>query len=172
MTSTYRKINSWLDKMLNSRANGILLSSESSDSFEAIQDYLETIEHPVQTNAIYYRAFADDNLDELLATLEEELRLKLGFASSQSCSTLSEVIALAELKTVVIDQSHLYAKEMIDGLCEWLFENQVNLVFVASKTEVYASDFLNHPILSQWETFVACADLPITLASGCSNLVV
>ena len=170
MRNTPQKVNSWLNRMFDSRANGIITDSKDLNSFDAIQDFLEAKEHPSLTSAIYYQAFANEDLDELLLTLEEELMLKLGSVASRSCSSTAELIALAGLKMVIFDRSYFFSQTVLDGLYQWLKEHRVNLILVASQTEIYDSEIFNHPTIAQWEQFNNCADLPGAIASGCSNI--
>jgi len=136
MISTYLEINSWLNTQFSNRKNGVFFDSDDLKSFQLIQDFIETKEHPTKTPAIYYQAFADENLDEFLNTLEEELRSKLGYLRSQSCSNMAEVIAASELRTIFIDRSYLWAREMIDGLSMWLAEHQVGLILIISQAKI------------------------------------
>ena len=165
MKSTARKISAWLNKKFDSRENGIFLDTCDFGSFEQILNFIEAKDRPVKTPAIYYQAFADENLAEFLDILEEELRSKLGYNRSESCPTMRELIATAELKTVVIDLSYLYTLETIDKLWKWLKEYQVGLILICSQANVRASQIPNHPVISQWEQFVASANLPRALSN-------
>ena len=165
MRSTTEEISAWLNRKFDSRENGILLDTYDLGSFEQIQDFLEAKDHPVKTPAIYYQAFADENSGELIDSLEEELKSKLGYDQAKSCTTMEELIATAELKTVVIDQSYLYSWETIYGLWKWLKEYQVGLILVCSQTKIQDSQILNYPVISQWEQFIASADLSCALPS-------
>ena len=159
MKSSRSDINSWLNTKFDNHENGIFLDNSDLESFEPIQDFLETKEQTVKTPVIYYQAIADENLEEFISTLEDELRSKLGCYRSQSCPTTAEAIAAAGLKTIIIDRSHLCAGEMINGLWKWLAEYQVGLILVVSQAKIQESPILSHPVISHWERFTASGNL-------------
>jgi len=170
MKNTSKEVYSWLNKKIDSRENGVFLDTNDFDSFDLIQNVLELKDHPYKTPAIYYQAFADEQLPDLISTIEEELKGKLGYRRTSSCSTMYELIALSELRTVVIDSSYLYSLKIIDGLWKWLSEYQIGLILVGSQAKMQGSPILNHPVISQWERFAVDSDLIGILISGYSNL--
>ena len=170
MSDTSQAAYNWLNKTFESRENGIFVDSKELASFEAIQNFIAAHDCPKKTPVIYYQAFADEDLNEFLETLEEELRLKLGYGASESCVTMSEVIKCAELQAVAIDRSHLYSAEMLERLSQWLASNQISLILIISQAELDDSAIVKHPVISQWERFFPHRNLPFTLVSKSLNL--
>lgn len=166
MGSTSQEVYSWLNQKFNNSENGVFIDTNDFDSFDLIQDFLELKDHQYKTPAIYYQAFPDEHLPNFILTLEEELRGKLGYYRSNSCSTMSELISLAELKTVIIDRSYLYTWEMIDELWKWLAKYQVGVILISSQATTHGSPILNHPVISRWERFIADSNLVCTLVSN------
>lgn len=170
MRHTSKEIYSWLDRKIDRGENGVFLDTDDFDSFSLIQDVLELKDRPYKTPAIYYQAFTDEQLPDLISTIEEELKGKLGYRRTNLCSTTTELIALSELKTVIIDRSYLYTWKMIDGLQKWLSDYQISLILVSSQANIQGSPILNHPIISQWERFAVDNNLISTLISSYSNI--
>ncbi len=144
----------WLQNKLVNHENGIFFDDPGCSCFNFIQDFLEANEHFVKTPVIYYEAFPNETAGELIGTLREEITAKLGNSDLYLRKSLSEIIAAAELKMVIIDQSYLYPLNTLEDLLEQLTPCNVCLILVSSYDKMQNNRILNHPIISQWERFV------------------
>ena len=143
----------WLQNKLINHESGIIFDDPDCTCFNFIQDFLEDNNHYYKTPVIYYEAFPDEKAEELIATLSEEITAKLGNPELYLHKPLSEIIAAAELKMVIIDQSYLYPLSTVNGLLEQLIPCNVCLLLVGSEDKMQNAQILSHPIISQWERF-------------------
>ena len=67
---TMEKTWNWLKSKLIEKKNGIILEKNDSDSFESVQDFIESTEHNFYTSVIYYQAFPEENAVDFLNTLK------------------------------------------------------------------------------------------------------
>ena len=144
----------WLQNKLINHENGVILDNSDCTCFNFIQDFLEANNHFFKTPVIYYEAFPDEKAEELIDTLREEIAGKLGNTELYLHQPLSEIVAAAELKMVIIDQSYLYPLNTLDDLLEQLIPCNVCLLLVGSDDKMQNGQILSHPIISQWERFV------------------
>ncbi len=144
----------WLQNKLINQESGIIFDDPGCSCFNFIQDFLEANNHFFKTPVIYYEAFPDEKAEELIATLREEITAKLGNPELYLHQPLSEIIATAELKMVIIDQSYLYPLSTLDDLLEQLIPCNVCLLLVGSYDKMQNDQILSHPIISQWERFI------------------
>ena len=144
----------WLQNKLINHESGIIFDNPDCSCFNFIQDFVESNHHSFKTPVIYYEAFPDEKAEELIDTLREEITAKLGNPQLYLHKPLSEVVAAAELKMVIIDQSYLYPLNTLEDLLEQLISCNVCLLLVGSDNKMRNSGILSHPIISQWERFI------------------
>ena len=150
----------WLQNKLINHESGIIFDDPDCSCFNFIQDFLEANNHFLKTPVIYYEAFPDEKAEELIVTLREEITAKLGNPELYLHKPLSEIVAAAELKMVIIDQSYLYPLSTLDDLLEQLIPCNICLLLVSSEDKMPNDQILSHPIISQWERFVVDNECP------------
>ena len=146
-------ISVWLENKLVNHENGIVVDNPDSCSFESIQNFLETYDHPLKTTAIYYQAFPGESTVEFLNTLSYELTSKLGNPRLNSSNSLAEIIGAAGLKMIIIDRSHLHPLNTLNDLLHQFAECNVCLILVGSASKIATTQILSHPTIKQWDKF-------------------
>lgn len=157
MQEKSQEVASWLESKFFNQENGIIFDYQELRSFNLIQDFIETKDHPFKTPVIYYDAFPQETAEEFIDILYEELSSKLANRKFSSNLTLAEMIANAGLKMIVIDQSYLHVWETTETILKLATENKISLILVGSKAKMKYSQLLSNPTIGQWEQFDAYA---------------
>jgi hypothetical protein len=143
----------WLKTKLIKQENGILLNDNCSCCFEAIQNFIASVDHPLKTPAIYYEAFPEESAAQFLNTLNEELASKLGYPQLESNQSLCKTIEMAALKMVIIDQSYLHPLDTLEKIINFLASCHVCLILVGCREKLEIAQILTNPLIFQWEQF-------------------
>lgn len=146
----------WLKTKLIKRDNAILIDDPCTCSFEAIQNFIASVDHPLKTPVIYYEAFPEESAAEFFKTLSEELASKLGSPELNSHQPLEQIIKVAALKMVIIDQSYLHPLDTLENIIDFFTSCYVCLILVGSSEKLKIAQILSHPVVSQWEQFTVC----------------
>ncbi len=146
----------WLKTKLIKRENAILLDDHCSCSFEVIQNFIASVDQPLKTPVIYYKAFPEESAVQFFKTLSEELASKLGFPELNSHQSLCQIIEVAALKMVIIDQSYLHPLDTLENIIDFFGSCYVCLILVGSHEKLKIAQILSHPVVSQWEQFTVC----------------
>jgi hypothetical protein len=148
------KIGDWLENRLINQEHGIILDDADLSSFDPIQDFIEANDHLLKTPIIYYNAVAEERAAEFFRTLQEELISKLGSHKLKLDLTLTEAIAMAGLKMIILDQSYLHPEKTIHELLTFSLEQQVVLILVGAEGKMNSSPIVSHPAISRWHRLV------------------
>jgi hypothetical protein len=146
----------WLKTKLIKRENAILLDENCFCSFEVIQNFIASVDHPLKTPVIYYEAFPEESAAQFFKTLSEELTSKLGSPELNFHQSLDQIIEVAALKMVIIDQSYLHPLDTLEKLLDFFASCYVCLILVGSREKLKIAQILTHPVVSQWEQFTVC----------------
>lgn len=152
MTNSDKKISAinWLQNKLINRENSIIFDHSGFRCFNLIQNFVEANDHPFKTPAIYYKAFPQESAAEFTQTLLREIAAKLYDPTLHSRKSLPEIVAAAQLKMVIIDQSHLYPLDTLDDLLENFAKCNVCLLLIGTYHQLKIAQILSHPVVSQW----------------------
>lgn len=144
---------SWLKNKLDNHENGVIINNADLDSFHSIHDFLEILEHPSKTFAIYYQAFSGESSEEFLATLKEELTSKLAMPQLSSANSLSEIVIATKLRMIILDQSDLCSLDTLNELLYEFAKSDIRLILAGSYHKLKTARILSHPTIKQWEQF-------------------
>ena len=146
----------WLQTKLNNGENGIIYNDSCPDCFDSIQNFIESVDHNSKTPAIYYQAFPEENAAQFLNTLGKELCSKLGICGLNSNQSLLQIIETAELKMVIIDQSHLHPLDTLQNLLDFFARCNVALILVGSRSKMEIAQIHYLSAVADWEQFTSC----------------
>lgn len=153
---TMEKTWNWLKSKLIEKKNGIILEKNDSDSFESVQDFIESTEHNFYTSVIYYQAFPQENAVDFLNTLKSELTAKLNLPEFESSERLGEIIKAAKLQMIIIDRCYLHPLDALQSLIDFFSIHQVAVILVGSQSKMAIAKVLDLPTVSQWDKLVVC----------------
>jgi len=144
----------WLKNKLIKRENGIILDKSDSDSFDAIQNFINNKDRPFQTPVIYYEAFPEESAVDFLQTLKVELTSKLNKPELESLEMLGQIIEAAELQMIIIDRCYLQPLDTLKHLLKLFDSYNVAIILVGSQAKMAIAQILNLPTVSQWDKLV------------------
>ena len=145
----------WLEaKMVNGNC-GILLECPNINSFDIIQDFIESYECDFQTPVIYYQAFAEESALQFMDTLGEELAAKLGNPQLKKAKSFLDIIEDSGLKMIIIDDCHLHPQATLDQLLKVFADCNVAVILVGKQENIAPSQILDRPTIRHWDRFQA-----------------
>lgn len=151
---TKQQIFDWLTHKHLEGKNGIIFDCAQFSSFDLIQDFIETYDHPFQTPIIYYQAFPEESAIQFLNTLGAELISKLGISESTQSTSLAEIVRRAELKTIIIDRCHLHPLDTLTNLLEVFASFQVSVILVGAKSKIEVAQILKLEAVADWDRLI------------------
>lgn len=148
---TNKLISKWLKDKLNNHENGVILENNNMLAFEAVQDFIESIDCTFKTPVIYFEAFPEESLASFFATLYEELASKLSHLKNDQQQSLVEVIQSTSLKMVIIDKSHLQPIDTFNSMIDFFARCNVVVIIISTEEKTKISGLVDHEHIVQWE---------------------
>lgn len=156
MTKLSKKaaIKNWLNNRFDDRQNGVIFTESELNYFEIIQDFLEDKDLLLQTPAIYYEAFPEENASAFLNVLTQELTAKFGSDKFNSSMSLAEITATVGLKMVIIDRSYLQPLDALYDILNQLTMCNVGTILIGSHRKLKIAQILECLALEGWEKLI------------------
>ena len=88
--------------------------------------------------------------------MRDKLASKLGNIEFKSNQSLLNIVKVAALKMVIIDQSHFHPLNTINHLLDFFGYCNISLILVSSRNKLEIAQVLSHPAISQWKQFTVC----------------
>jgi len=141
---------SWLERKLTHHENGVIFEDHNIFVFDAVQDFIESINCTFKTPIIYFEAFPEENSANFFSTLYDELTSKLSDLQNDNQQSLVEVIQSASLKMIIIDKCHLQPINTLNSMIEFFARCNVAVILISTEEKIKISGLIEHKHISQW----------------------
>lgn len=140
----------WLKKKLDNHENGIIFEDTNMVAFDAIQNFIESVDYASKTPVIYFEAFPEESSAKFFATLYYELVSKHIELKNDEEQSLVEVIKAASLKMIIIDKIHLQPIDTLNSMIDFFNCCDVTMILISTKKKTQISGLIDHPHIAKW----------------------